>query len=408
MNVLFVLDKWCHGLKRNGISAWESNFVSSYKELYPTIKVTEFNFDFQRFANGPSVNLNDKLINLIHSIRPNFIFLVIYELPNDSDTIISVDSLRRIKNLGVPIVTIFGDLEHKAQCRIVKFIEPYCDLIYYTALVAPGNRLKIPRLHYVWVPKDPRYFHSNHTGYKRSIDISYLGTPKGDRVKVINYLRQCGVNIYSNGGERTGNIGLDEYTNILRDSKISLSFSRADGNHVTNARTFEVIACGAMLLEQEGLETPRLFKPFVDYVPFYNKADLLDKVRYYTLHNVERDQIVRSATQRYNRFYTAQRFWNEINEKYGCIQLPLKFHSVTDKSSPLDEFWSLEHSNRKVPKFDRTIYDGVSPVLILKYSFLNRIAEVEALNRLHKFLLWCVQLPNRIIVKIYLKFIKKW
>src|SRR3989338_7599288 len=100
-----------------------------------------------------------------------------------------------------------------------------------------------------------------------------------------------------------------EYAEIFRRSKITLSFSRATFSHVINARPFEAMLCGAMVLEQEGLETPKLYTPFVDYVPYFSDKDLLEKARYYLARDEERRQIAHNGRLKTETLYSAERFW---------------------------------------------------------------------------------------------------
>ncbi len=103
-----------------------------------------------------------------------------------------------------------------------------------------------------------------------------MGSPKKERLKLIKYLNNRNIKITVFGGGRNSNISVKEYANYNKKSKISMSFSQNSSCHVINARTFETLACNSMPLE-EGVETPKFFIPFDDYVPYYSRRDCEEK-----------------------------------------------------------------------------------------------------------------------------------
>ncbi|MEI8054787.1 MAG: glycosyltransferase [bacterium] len=408
MDALFIVDKWCHGVQANGISAWESNLVNSYRTVYQEKRVQEFNFDVHRSFDDRKTSINKTLLRLIEQCMPRFVFLVIYEKPSQSDKIISLNALKRIRELGIPIITIFGDLEHQLQCEILRLVKPFCDLIYFTALTSPGERLKLSKLRYTWVPKDPAIFYSDELSKNRDIGVLYLGTPKPDRVSRIKYLSNNGIKVFSTGGERAVNLPVTEYASLLRRSQISLSFSRADGNHVTNARAFEVISCGAMLLEEEGMETAKLFRPYLDYIPFFGRRDLLDKCKYYLKNDLERQTIAVSAANRMLTYFSAKRFWDEIEDfinnidRNRCIELQKNADIAC-----IDRYWSLGLSQRSIPAFNMKYYKDFPIRIRFKYKVLDLVGKNIFLNWFHKKWFNMCQLPRRVVFKMYLMFYKK-
>ena len=371
MSVLFVMDKWCAGNIKFGPSAWEGNLASSLESLSIT-EVGKFHFD-DFHINFPNESANQALIDLCKKKCPEFIFLVIYNLPNKSDHIVRIDTLKEIRNqLNIPIVTIFGDLQIKSQVAVLKSIEPYVDLILFTALTNPGIRLANAKMKYMWVPKDPRYYNFD-SQMLHCYNVSYLGTAKPNRMELVNFLKKRNVDIYAGGGERKTNLSVLEYSNIIKKSKISLSFSRHSvGMHCINARPFEIVSCNSMMLEESGIETPKLFKPFEEYVPFYSKRDCLDKIKYFIKNDRERSEISFNAYNKFNELFSAQRFWLEVidyvrNKEFNKINN--KF--LVNKSG--DEFWAEPMPQRTIPKFDILQYKDFSFLTRNLYRFINFI-----------------------------------
>lgn len=390
MKPLFVLDKWCHGNKKNGLSAWEGNFVSSYKSLNRELDT----FHHDDLRRKGEVNLNVRLVNLCKETRPTFIFLVIYELPSKSDDRIDLATIEEISKT-CPIYTIFGDLEHIEQCNIAKKIEPYCRLVFFTALTGPGKRLKLSKFKYSWVPKDPSIFYPSG---EKSFDVSYLGSPKPERLKVVNFLKKKGIPINCRGGERNDNLNIESYAEIIRKSKICLSFSRAGGNHVVNARVFEVIQSGALLLEQESLELPKIFVPYKHYIPYFNKNDLYHKIRFYLDNDAKRNRIIKDASKVLNSLFSAKRFWDEIAEDV-LVGDEKKLLARRVFNCPID-YWSRPLYERDVPFFSLEIYSKFPRYKAIIYRIASTVSENNFLNFLFKIFYWLPFFPRRVASKI--------
>ncbi len=72
MSALIICYKWCSGMPILGVSAWESNLITSLEAL-KVCDVTTFHFDeFNEYNNKKSVN--KELINIIFNNSFDFIF----------------------------------------------------------------------------------------------------------------------------------------------------------------------------------------------------------------------------------------------------------------------------------------------------------------------------------------------
>jgi len=98
-----------------------------------------------------------------------------------------------------------------------------------------------------------------------------MGSPKIERLKLIRYLNNKNINIAVFGGERNGDISVKGYAKYIKKLKISLGFYRNLNRHVINARSFETLVCNSILLKEEGVEIPKFFIPFEDYVPYCSR-----------------------------------------------------------------------------------------------------------------------------------------
>jgi hypothetical protein len=300
--VLFILDKWCEGKISLGISEWETNLWKSL-ECTNLADVRTFHFD--------DMSDSDKDFELVQSCiedQPDLICLVLYKEPGYDSSVLSYNSLDKLKEMKIPIFSIWGDLQNEPQRELAQKLSPYVELNVYTAAKDVIADIKDKsKFKYLWVPKDERVF--KEYSLKKSIPVAYIGTKKYDRMGFINSLS---FPVYCEGGERAVHLSTEDYARMLNCVKISLSFSVASNTNVVNARAFETMHCGAMLLEQYGKELEYFYTPFEDYVPYYNKKDLEEKVKFYLEHEEERNRIATNGMNKTKSLYSATKFWNIV------------------------------------------------------------------------------------------------
>ncbi len=88
--------------------------------------------------------------------------------------------------------------------------------------------------------------------------------------------------MYQSGGHKEKRLSIDEYACVYERSKVALNFCYDPNGMVQiKGHVFEATSCGAMLMEADNPQTAKLFEPMVDYVPFTDETDLVEKVRYY-------------------------------------------------------------------------------------------------------------------------------
>ena len=310
--ILLICNKWCEGKKLFGLSEWELGVQNSLDATgladFQIIHLDEYCDSTQQKGDG-------EVLRKIPEYGPDIVYLIMFQMPGSSVNILDWSTLATIKNdFKIPIVALWGDLALPEQVKISKALLPYVSLNVATELTAALARINRPDKYlYMWVPRDPRVF--NNPGKTRDIEMGYVGSPKKDRLKRILYLVKNRIKVVYGGGERQEHLTTEQYVDRYQRSKIALSFSRASVNHVINARPFEVMLCGAMLLEQESFETMKLYVPYVDYVPYTSKRDMLRKAKYYLSHDAEREKIAQSGERKTEELYSAKRFWQVVIER---------------------------------------------------------------------------------------------
>ncbi len=96
------------------------------------------------------------------------------------------------------------------------------------------------------------------------------------------------------GGEVYG----DDYARALTGSKIGIGFLRQVWPDQHTTRTFEIPACGSMLLADRTQEHQEFFEEGKEAEYFGSKEELLDKALFYTKNERSRATVARAGRQR--------------------------------------------------------------------------------------------------------------
>jgi len=305
-HVLFITEKWCEGNPDFGPSNDEHNFSGS---LEASNLATQDNIFVDEYHRQHHRAFDTKLLLKCIKNKPDLIFISWYRSPN-------FQTLKFIRErFHIPIIVWWGDsVNHMDEAE--SFL-PFVDLnlvvdsttAYLQTTCQPEKYLAM------WTPQDPRIYYDPNT--QRDVDICFTGTMTNhpDRLAGISALRLNGIDVYQTGGQREYRLPTDEYAHTYMRSKIALNFCYHP-NLATQlkGRVFEITLCGAMLLESENSETAKWFEPMVEYVPFSDEKDLVEKVKYYLTHESERMDIAAKGHQKAKEMYTAERFWKTVFE----------------------------------------------------------------------------------------------
>jgi len=142
-------------------------------------------------------------------------------------------------------------------------------------------------------------------------DVGFIGSFERERAESMLYLAKNGVlvRVWGNGWSKLAryhpNLLIenrplygDDYVKGLCATRINLCFLRKINRDLQTDRTMEIPACGAFMLADRTGEHLRLFEEGKEAAYFGSNEELLEKVRYYLDHEVERRGIASAGRKR--------------------------------------------------------------------------------------------------------------
>ncbi len=301
-----IWDAYKYGLKSH-----IENFISfDYYDLY--------------FENGKN-KFEDIIENTIKEYKIKYLFIGFAA----EDFTIDLDYLRNLKNMyQLCIVNTSQDPEtfFESRDRYYNQIADY--ILPFTVL--PNNCI------YKYYNLDAITLYSvyNKSMFKdieipEIYDVTFIGNVnKSDRKRIIDYLKQNGINIQTYGpGSENGFVNHQKMIEIINSSKINLNFTDSalsegfDFNTNTNfsigtkinsriqqakGRLIEICLTNSFCLTQEGEGSRKLFDD--DRIIFQNKEDLLKKINYYLKNIEEKKSITKELYEQSLKFDAKNRF----------------------------------------------------------------------------------------------------
>jgi spore maturation protein CgeB len=141
--------------------------------------------------------------------------------------------------------------------------------------------------------------------------VGFVGNYEEQRAESIYFLAKHGiqVGVWGNGWEINTlshpNLLLkgpailgDDYARSFCAFDICLSFLRKVNRDLQTTRSIEIPACGAFMLAERSSEHLGLFEEGKEAEFFGTNEELLEKIRYYLVHDGERKQIARAGRER--------------------------------------------------------------------------------------------------------------
>lgn len=320
--VLFVMEKYCDADPKCGPTNSESQLVGAIESTELVSETKHFYFDVLCQKLGKE-KMGLLLIEDCKIFEPDLVIytpiggLLGYELnPTDG-------TLNEIRNRGMRLYTCLWDTEGREWETGTRWLPTADGVLVLDTVVRAQHYKNDPRIIQAYSAIDSRDFYNK--GLERDIDVSFIGAVDlagvrwPQRIQHINFLRSSGINIFVAGGQRQKRISWEEYSSLLNRSKISLNWALNPGTGTSQikGRVFETMSCGAMLLEDDGIQTNEFFEPDEEFVTFHDQQDLLNKLHYYLAHDDERRAIAESGYEKATKIYNARNMWGHLFRKMG-------------------------------------------------------------------------------------------
>lgn len=272
-----------------------------------------------------------QFIRIVVMARKNHLTIVIssyvpsiYRFPNPK-------CLREINNKIASVKLIWADTHFEG---IEKRILPTLELVS-GHIVSDDPLLRFrqnPRLNdlpatFFPFPAFPqKWYEYDLQNCNKTFDVVFSGTLSGGayhmrRTEYLDFAKAHGILIQGFTSKNYGRLNdvrpsYQEYLNVLKEAKIGLNFSWHSGVGAVNARVWETIVAGAMLLTtDDDVSVQAILKPNKDYVTFSTREDMLDKIKYYLRNSSQRLKIIDSARSRVKFAYSAEKLILLLNKK---------------------------------------------------------------------------------------------
>jgi hypothetical protein len=299
------------------------------------------------------------------------------------------------KLLGIKITAVWTDQAFEAFLES-DILTRLCDLAF-------THENKIVYQNYSAFPN--KYFLTNQTSSTklfqanpmdaRDIDLGFSGGLTGyknQRTEGVAALRQHGLNVTlsETSGQGKGKLSNEEYATFCKRSKIVLNWSQ----HISGAwfqakgRIFEATLAGALLLCEECEAVNHFFEPYVDYVPFSNTEELVDRAAYYLTHEEERLKIAVQGHRKAIEKYSAAQMWKDILKKILCQDLYREKEAVEGlrNNASINELkvarFLQSELKKEFPQFDPIIIDDAVSIIERGHkSFVRKLPWIKFKNR---------------------------
>lgn len=298
------------------------NWYLPLKDLFG--KVIAFDTAKNYFRYGKKL-MNNQLLDLINKERPDYVFfLIIYD---------EIDPLTLQKIRIISSKTITLNMFTDDDWRYEDFSRFYTLFIDYPIVNITDVNMKGPYL-MDGIKNLSLSFGMNCNLFRpldieKKYDISFVGRPNASRVSLVKFLldNKISINVWGDGWENypeirkayRGRLPADELVKVTNQSKINLGFTQGGyGKLQIKGRILEIAACKSFTLLEYFSAYKKYFKEGKELVMFKNKEDLIKKIKYYLIHEKEREKIADLAynkmIRKYNKHLELIDYFSEIRK----------------------------------------------------------------------------------------------
>lgn len=316
-----VLTKYSYGQKDYGLSP-------EYNAIYKPLKKKFKNLKLYNSLKSKNINKNNlDLINFCKKNKPDFLFFSVYNFEFYLETL---NYLR--KKLGIKLINWSSDDSWRFD-QHSKIISNHFDVMVTTSSDAYNYYKKNNKKSILtsWGCPDD-WFKIPKKSAKCQRDIIFIGQKYFDREKIVKHLRKTfKVDCYGRGWENKS-LKDNQVPNFLRNSKISLNFSKSRGNKKqTKARVFEICGSGSLCISENSPEL-RSFYSNSEVISFDNTKQLTYIIKNYLKNSAQRDKVAFKANKKTKKKYSYSEIQNSIIFKIKKFKFTEKKNQIIKKT----------------------------------------------------------------------------
>ena len=240
--------------------------------------------------------IRKKIINHIINNNKKYDLIVIFKGIYINQSFIS--QIKKISN-NSKIVDIFTDdpfatnyFKDISNENILKTI-PYLDHVFiYSKVILKKLKKRYPKNRFSYLPFGyDSVIHKNQNKKKSNIvkyDLSFIGTADNERYKIIKRLDEFKIILAGNGWNNyklgknityVKEVNFQNYSKLLKRSKLSLNILRKQNKNSHNMKTFEIPSMGGLMITNRTIEQNNYFPENEASLMYSNINELKLKIR---------------------------------------------------------------------------------------------------------------------------------
>lgn len=379
MRILYVAMKYDYGRRNQGPSFEHYNFYDSLIQMGHDIVY----FDFMTLMQEHGRTwMNTRLKEVAKSEKPDLMFTVLFTDEFDASVLRDVT-----EDIGIMTINWFCD-DH---WRFERYSRLWAPCFRWVVTTAESALPKYAGIGYRNVIKSQwacNTFLYRRMSLPHEYDVTFIGQPYGHRRKIIEQVRDAGINVRTWGqGWDDGRVSQDEMIKIFSTSRINLNLTAAYGSYSSDdteaptgkkrswerlfgrlpfarakkaipigcsqsvtqslldqppvpepggrarhsteqikGRNFEVPGTGGFLLTENAAHLEDYYVLGKEVVSFHSTEEMIAKIRYYLTHDDERASIAEAGYQRTLSDHTYQQRFNDIFTQIGLLERGTKAH----------------------------------------------------------------------------------
>jgi spore maturation protein CgeB len=319
--ILLVAMKYDYGDEKRGLALDYYYFEEPLKNLGYTV----ISYDFMGICKEKGKDkMNALLLELVQNEQPDIVFVVPFTDQFKPSTIDAITSIT------TSVAYFFDDAWRVEYSR---FWSKHFTFVTTSDVNGVKKWESQGCTNFIYSPfgSNQRIFRKENTVFH--YDVTFVGGYHPYRAWIIRQLKEAGINVQAFGyGWPSGRLDFEEMVAIFNQSKINLNLSNNEffnlhylftaknglkntgrlillglrnafkkelkTKEMVKARHFEISACGGFQLSYgvEGLETH--FRIGEELVTYDSIGSLIEKVKYYLVHETERSSIADKGYQR--------------------------------------------------------------------------------------------------------------